>query len=498
MILRDDQTDFIGRVQTSWRQTRHVLGQANCGWGKTHIIAEASRRAWTRGRRVLVLAHRRRLIQQISARLEQFGVPHGVIMANPTDDLKARHTSGALVQVASRDTLISRLDREGLPVADLVIPDEAHNLLGDGYHRLMQHYDAAYWLGLTATPVTGDGRGLGRLFGELVCAPPISQLIASGVVVPFRVYAAVELAEARKSGGAIKPAGDPVQQWKRHADGRPTVLFAQNVAASQRIVEMYLRAGIPAAHIDAHSKEDERESASERLESGELKVVSQVGLWTEGVDVPCLGCVQLMTKCGSLVKYIQATQRAGRAYSGKDFAVVIDHTGAVFDHGFPDEDIEWELSDGAPKKASEGGDGGEGGGGGDREPSICTKCGLAYAGGLSCPACGNTLAFNRKMYQPDLFAHLVEIDRETTAAVKAEAPQRTWERLRRSFAHAGKKVKQLRATFRGQFGMWPEAAGVSPIVGYDENEMLVRDIWPELVAKKVKVSAGPGLFGGDE
>lgn len=493
--LRTDQLDFLACVQSAWRLNKHVCAQAGCGWGKTHVIAEASKRAAARQRRVLIVAHRRRLIQQISDRLAAFGIPHGLIMANLPDALAARHEPGALVQVASKDTLISRAEREGFPFADLVIPDECHNLLGSGYANLMSHYTDSYWLGLTATPVAGDGRGLGGFFGELVCAPPVSQLIAAGTIVPFRVYAALEMAEARRTGGKVKPTGDPVAQWLKHAEGRPTVLFAPRVADSESVVRAFDTAGIPAVHIDSHSSEEDRDAASDGLASGDIKVVSQVGLWTEGVDVPCVAVVQLLARCGSLVKYLQAVWRAGRSHPGKEIATVIDHSGAVFDHGFPDDDLEWSLSGGDPIKrdSSERG---------PREPFVCTACGLVYSGANSCPGCGSAFAINRKMYQPDLFAHLVEVDRDFTAAQSSETDQRQWTKLLYQFARTGKPVKALVAAFRGRTGKWPDEAGVEPLYSRADMAESVVDVFPAFGARPARresvSDSVPSLFGGEE
>lgn len=498
VTLRPDQTDFIDAIHRAMRRNRHVLGQAGCGYGKTHVMGEVTRRAASKGSRVVITAHRRRLIEQISERLDLFGVPHGVIMAELPDKLAAHVNRSARVQVCSKDTLISRTIRnewDGLPPADLFIPDEAHNLLAAGYAKLARCYDAAYWLGLTATPTAGDGRGLGGSFGELVQALPVSACIERGLSVPVKVYAALDLRDIRQSGGRVKPAGDPVAQWRRHAGGRPTVVFAPTVAASRQVVASFVAAGIPAVHIDAHTPESERDAASDGLESGRVKVVSQVGLWTEGVDVPCLAVCQLLCRCGSLVKFVQAVGRIMRAYPGKEFATVIDHTGAVFEHGFPDEDLEWSLSPGEPVRKSQTAGAGEAG---EREPFVCTRCGLAYAGAAVCPGCGCGLAVNRKMYQPDLFAHLVEIGRDHTAAAGSEAAQRAWTKILFQFARSGKSVKAAAGAFYGRFRQSPDAAGCSPAVEWDRKGEPVAEVYPSFAARPIGHAAetDAGLFGG--
>lgn len=496
--LRADQLDLLERTQAAMRRHRHVCVQAGCGWGKGSAIAEIARRASAKGRRVLILADRRRLISQLSGRLEMYGVRHGVLMANMPDDCFRRHKAGSLVQVASKATLVSRMTRDGLPPADLVIVDETQDVTGVEYSALVRRYDAAYRLGFSATPVGPEERGLGDYYGELVCAMPVSKLIEMGIVVPFKVYAALDMKDVRVSGGKVRPAGDPVEQWKKHAGGKPTVVFAPNRAASRAVVESFCRAGIAAVHHDAFTPEEERDADTARLESGEITVVSQVGLMLKGVDVPCVSVVQLLVKCGSLVKYVQATQRAGRSYPGKQFATVIDHTACIFQHGFPDDDIEWSLSPGSPvKKAKKSGaDGDEDGDG--PSPFVCTRCGLCYSGAVVCPGCGCPLAVNRKMYQPDLFAHLVEVEREGVEAVREESVQRVWTHMLFLCARSGKRVKQLAAMFWKRTGRWPDEAGVSPLYDRADLPELVADVFPEYAAR-LKTGGRrddtPNLFG---
>ena len=111
--LRCDQLDLIDRTQAAMRRHRHVCVQAGCGWGKSSYASEIVKRAAAKGTRVLIFAHRRRLIQQLSDRLDLFGVKHGVVMANMPDSLYQRSKSSALVQVVSKDTLVSRASRDG-------------------------------------------------------------------------------------------------------------------------------------------------------------------------------------------------------------------------------------------------------------------------------------------------------------------------------------------------------------------------------------------------
>lgn len=250
------------------------------GGGKTSVAAEMITTAVSRGRRVLFVAHRRELIDQCSARLDQFGIEHGVIMAG-----HPRYQPMHPVQVASIQTLIRR---DPKPHADLVIIDEAHRSRGSSYERTLQCYPTAPVVGLSATPWRMDGRGLGELFEEIVVGATTGELIRQGHLVPFTGYAydAPDLSHVESRGGdydehglelvmgGVRLLGNIVGQWQAHAAGLRTVVFAVTVAHSHEIVERFRAAGVAAEHLDGETPIDERAGILSRLASGETKVVS--------------------------------------------------------------------------------------------------------------------------------------------------------------------------------------------------------------------------------
>lgn len=382
--VRDYQERAVNELAARLREGhRHVILQAATGAGKTVMACEMIRRAVGRGTRVLFLAHRRRLVHQCSGHLGEWGLPHGVVMRG--EPLGSAHR----VQVASRDTLLSRVVRNRYhapPPADLVIIDEAHNCTAPEYSRLLELYPKAFKVGLTATPATSEGRGLAPYFTAIVEAAKTSELVKGGHLVPVRCYA-----PDRKGARAGKGlAGDPVGHWFRLAEGRPTVLFTSKCAVSREVTAAFLAAGVPAAHIDAHTPDDERLEVDQKLRDGRLKVVSNVGVWTEGVDVPELSCCILFRMAGSAVLFLQAVGRVMRPHPSKRDAVLIDHAGAVFRHGFPDEDREWSLDpddtvdrrDRERRKKDEKG---------ERTPVCCPACSGMFSGSATCPACGHKL-----------------------------------------------------------------------------------------------------------
>jgi superfamily II DNA or RNA helicase len=137
--------------------------------------------------------------------------------------------------------------------------------------------------------------------------------------------------------------GNLLKEWKEKAEGKRTIVFAINVEHSKQIIQCYTEAGIPAEHLDGTTPADERRAILRRFESGKTMVLSNVGIATEGFDLPAIECCQLVRPTKSLALYLQMVGRALRPAEGKDRAIVLDHSDSVFEHGFPEQDREWTL-----------------------------------------------------------------------------------------------------------------------------------------------------------
>lgn len=287
--LRPYQREAIDSLRAKLRHHRRLLLVSPTGSGKTTIAAEMIHSATERGSRILFLAHRKELIDQCSTRLDQFSVPHGVIMSG-----HPRYQPVLPVQVASVPTLV----RRNKPPADLIIIDEAHHARAGTYQKILDHYPGVPTIGLSATPWRTDGKGLGELFEDVVVAATIQQLTEDGYLVPATgfAYDAPELAEVRMRGrdydaeglelvmGGTAIAGNVVQSYLDHASGKRAVLFAVSVKHSRQLVERFQEAGVRAEHLDGETPKGEREAILARLSSGETTLVSNVGVLTEGWD----------------------------------------------------------------------------------------------------------------------------------------------------------------------------------------------------------------------
>lgn len=363
---------------------KRILLQAATGAGKTIIACEMIRRATAKQKRVLFIAHRKEIINQTSDKLELFNIEHGVIMAN-----HARVNNHA-VQVASIQTL-SRRDK---PPADLIIIDECHLSVSASFKQILEHYTGATVIGLTATPTRLDGRGLGEIYHDIIQVVPMSQLIIEGHLVKPRVFAPFtpDMKGIKKSKGdydATETAklmdnkeitADIVKHWTVNALDRKTIVFASSVEHSKNIVEEFETSGISARHLDANTPANLRDQTLSEWREGKFTVLSNMGLFIEGLDVPAAACCILARPTKSLTIYLQAVGRVMRPHKTKADCVILDCAGLTYEHGFVDDAREWTL-DGKIKKPKE------------EAPAvhICEECFAAYSKAQhpnECPECG--------------------------------------------------------------------------------------------------------------
>lgn len=478
--IRPYQMDQYRRVREAAAHHRIIVVQGATGCGKTTWAAYTTQQAVAKEKRVLFLVHRRRLVDQICRRLAEFGITHGVIMRD-----KGAY-GPAPVQVGSRDTILSRCfthEWTGLPPADLVIVDEGHHAAkpDSEYRRILEQYPKAKILLLTATPVGPDGEGMGPWAEALVCAAPPTELIRDGYLMPVTCKAPRRKRKGNKFLRGI--AGDLVESWKQYAEDRPTVLFCSRVQHSQDAVQAFMDAGITAKHVDADTPDDERDLIFDEVADGRIKVLANVGIVGEGVDVPELGCVQFFCEVRGRVKFLQGCGRVMRPSPGKSYGIIIDHSGAVFEHGFPDEDTPWTLegnadADFAAKRLK----------GETAMVNYCQHCALLYHDSLNCPQCGRT---PRKPPKP-IFAPppmrprdemLTEAERGQYEASDLKWKTQTWLACLGTAKKRNGNFLMASAIYKEKCGEYPpDDFPLNP--GWSERRKKISEVYPDFGKRK--------------
>ena len=366
--LRPYQQNILEQARTEVaRGNRSVLIYLPMGGGKSLVAAEMFKSAFSKGYRAIFLAHRRELVKQAARVFEGYGLTTTILMAGHEFD-----TSAQLV-VASQQTWDQRhewLDKE----YSLIIIDEAHIGLRRQQRIIKDIRDSApkaVVVGLTATPMTnGNGPGLGSIYQTLVHGPTFTELTEMGYLVPAEHYMMQPIewrpdaVMALNSTGEYDTAsvenwfkefrvlGDIVQNWEDNFYGLPTIVFARSVRQSIWIAEAFGNRGIPAAHIDFRTPEKERERILSDFRAGNIAVLSNVDIFSEGFDMPDIRVAILATPMRSLTRYIQRVGRALRPAPGKDKAIVVDHGGVLQEHGTIYRFQHWTLEPPRPNRVN--------------------------------------------------------------------------------------------------------------------------------------------------
>ncbi|GAB3721103.1 hypothetical protein GCM10027594_01340 [Hymenobacter agri] len=314
-----------------------ILFTMPTGAGKTTVLAELVRRMLARGKRICCAVHRIELVEQIVARLAKFGIKAGVIAAGVKADLDC------MVQVCMVQTLSKRA--ASIPVEqwpDYVMVDECHHATAGQYQAVLRAFPAAAVVGLTATPERGDGKGLGDTFTVLVQTITTLQLIELGYLLKPLYYCGASDLDGLNDKGAEfdseevfarqdKPRlyAEVVGNYRKFGRGMPGIVFCVNIAHSQKTATAFNEAGIPAIHLDGETPAAERAQILKDFAAGKYRVLSNVALFTEGLDLPEVGCVILNRPTKSRPLYHQMVGRGARPTAGFDCETAEERLAAI-------------------------------------------------------------------------------------------------------------------------------------------------------------------------
>ena len=347
--LREYQTEAVEAVYADWRDIERTAVVLPTGTGKTDVIAAIAVQEARAGRRVLALAHRDELLDQITerCRMHDESIPIGRVQAKTNQTRRP-------ITVASTPTLYGEKRRGRLAPPDVVLYDEVHHapspksievLRWAGvYGRPGAESPAAKLCGFTATPVRGDKRGMGDVLQKVAYRRDIAWAVDQGFLVRPRGKVVIadhmDLNKAKVRAGDYTDGelGDMVEQdvdqivtaWLEHARERLTVAFTPNVASAHALTEAFRAAGVAAETVIGTTPRTERKLIYKRLSVGETRVLVSVMVTTEGWDCPPVSCVLQCRPTRLPGLYTQMVGRVLRPSleTGKTDALVLDVVGA--------------------------------------------------------------------------------------------------------------------------------------------------------------------------
>ena len=412
MQLRSYQIKAIDSLRYSFntKGKKSPLLVMPTGAGKTVVFAAISKAISQNEKNVLILVHRRELIDQASKKLKNIGVNHGVIAAK-------YESSQNNIQIASVQTLVRRLVTNTFNPHYIII-DEAHHAAAGSWRKIIEHFKDAYKIGCTATPIRLDGRGLADYFDDLVKGPGVAKLIKDKYLAPYKVFAPplkINLDKVKTLGGdyqkkelekqidTVDIIGDAVQQYKKHADGLPAIAFCISIKHATDVCNKFKDAGYKAAIVHGEMKVDDRDEAIKGLGNGKIQILTSVDVISEGTDVPDVSAAILLRPTKSEGLYLQQVGRVLRPKEGKT-AIILDHVNSTRTHGFVDDQREWSLHSQKKKKKK-----------GEHAPHVetCKKCFATYKPTPVCPVCGYQ-AQNRERFIKQEEGELEELKRKET------------------------------------------------------------------------------------
>ena len=422
--------------------------QMPCGSGKTELAMAMAAGVCARKGRTLFLAERITLVNQAASRFRNAGFRVGVIQANnPGYDIDAP------VQIASLQTV----SRRGLGfVPNFIVADECHVTYKATYQLLDSLPDVPV-VGLSATPWS---KGLGKHYDALVVGATTSELIERGYLVDAEVWGPAQpdmagvrtvmtrygrdFDEGETEERAMKIVGDVLENWLRYGENRQTAMFAVSIAHSKALTETFVRAGIPAVHVDAYTNAEDRESAFLGFTNRDYRIISSVDVLGRGWDEPAVSCVIAARPTRSLIVHVQQVGRGLRPAEGKQNCVLLDLAGNTQRLGFVTDPLPDTL------------DNGEKGERVDRKeplPKPCPRCAfLKRSRSRICPKCGFVAEAQNKISHED-----GELTRIRKGKMRDSVPEKAqvYGELRAYARGKGYQEGWAAHKYRTIYGVWP-------------------------------------------
>ena len=373
-----------------------------------------------------MLTHRQELKEQHEALFRKLGIEN--------------------VRVAMIMTEANRLGE--YPKPSLIVADEAHLSRSNSWMKVIRHYDT-WTVGLTATPVRLDGKPLGDVFDTMIEGVDVKWLIKHQNLAPYEYYAPtlVETAGLRTVAGDYVVSdleklmneravyGDVIESYRRFAGGERSIAYCVSVGHAQATAEAFNSVGIRAETLSAGTPQRLRRAILDDFRSGEISILCNVGIISEGVSIDEVTCCMLLRPTESVALGVQQMMRCMRYLPGKT-AKIIDFVGNYTRIGLPDDDRKWSL--GEPMKRKQRLDEN-----GDFYIRTCPECYMTFKTAPVCPFCGHTYPLHPREIQEKTHIKLQRITAEEMARVEQEKKRARAEQGRaESFEDLVKIAKQ--------------------------------------------------------
>ena len=361
--LRPYQEKAKKEIFESWDEVDNVMFQMPTGTGKTRLFTSIIRdiNDYSVKRRepvkILIIAHRTELIDQIHENLRRYQVPHNLIAGGRERNYKFPVSVASIQTITHPNNL---KDAEKLNV-QFVIIDEAHHALATTYKKLWDLYPESKKLGVTATPWRMNHKGFLGLFNKLVLSMPIKDFIKQGYLAPYKYFSlrsdsdiqsTIDDIELDKFGeykessmeekmdiGSIR--AQLLESYLALAEGKKGIIYAININHAKHICAEYKKAGYVAVSIDSKTPAAERKDLVDKFRKGKIDIIVNVDIFSEGFDCPDIEFIQLARPTRSLVKYLQQVGRGLRPTEKKVECIILDNVGMYSRFGLPNARRHW-------------------------------------------------------------------------------------------------------------------------------------------------------------
>ena len=354
--LFDYQEDMKERIEKALRLHRSVMAQMPTGTGKTYLLTAVIDSFVSNNpmEKVWIVAHRRELVSQIGETVRKF---HSYSASNTSTLLSS-------VKAMSIQWLMRHYDEiEEEP--GMIVIDEAHHALAKTYKEMWERFPKAKFLGLTATPCRLNGKGFTDLFDVLVQSWDVPEFISKGRLATYDFVSIksdgvtqrlIDSLQKRGADGDYqnkemdmllnkKPSIERLyQSLEEYGKGRKGIVYAINISHAQKITKLYQEHGVKAIAIDSKTPATERQQDIEAFKKGDIQVLVNVDIFSEGFDCPDVEFVQLARPTLSLAKYLQMVGRGLRVAKGKKNCVIIDNVGLYRVFGLPSQVWNWKAT----------------------------------------------------------------------------------------------------------------------------------------------------------